>query len=67
MALTKPDRVQLITGTDAENTRLLGDLVHAGVLVKCNDAAWPGCYLARSTAGDVARVESRTFICSKGG
>lgn len=39
--------------------------MHAGTLVKCNEKEWPNCYIARSTAGDVARVESRTYICSE--
>ena len=65
VALCKPDRVHLVTGSAAENADLIADLVHAGVLVKCNEEKWPGCYLARSTTSDVARVESRTIICSE--
>ena len=57
--------MHLVTGSAAEHAALLNDLVRAGVLVKLNEAAWPGCYLARSTASDFARVEGRTFICSR--
>lgn len=34
-------------------------------MIKCNEKEFPGCYLARSTTADVARVESRTYICSE--
>lgn len=63
--MCKPDRVHLVTGSAAEHAALLNELVRSGVLVKLNEDKWPGCYLARSTASDVARVEGRTFICSR--
>ena len=36
----------------------------AGTFTKLNEKLWPGCFLARSSPNDVARVEDRTFICS---
>lgn len=65
VALMRPDRVHLCDGSEEENARLLNDMVLAGTLIKCNEKNYPGCYLARSTTADVARVESRTYICSE--
>jgi phosphoenolpyruvate carboxykinase (GTP) len=62
--LTKPARIHWVDGSQEENELLLKEMVGAGTLVKLNEELWPGCYYARSDAGDVARVEDRTFICS---
>ncbi|MEP6593797.1 MAG: phosphoenolpyruvate carboxykinase (GTP), partial [Acidobacteriota bacterium] len=51
-------------GSQEENDALCDLMVRNGTLHRLNDELWPGCYLARSDAGDVARVEQRTFICS---
>ncbi|MBI3886614.1 MAG: phosphoenolpyruvate carboxykinase (GTP) [Opitutae bacterium] len=63
-ALCKPAQIQWIDGSPAENDTLCAQLVASGTFIKLNQKKWPGCYLARSDAGDVARVEDRTFICS---
>src|SRR5262245_12914548 len=39
-------------------------MVESGTFTRLNEKLWPGCYYARSDASDVARVESRTFVCS---
>ena len=62
--LTKPKAIHWVDGSQAENDKLLREMVASGSLTKLNEDLWPGCYLARSDAGDVARVEDRTFICS---
>ena len=62
--LTQPDRIHWIDGSQAEYDFLCDQLVKAGTFTKLNEKLWPGCFLARSSPNDVARVEDRTFICS---
>ncbi len=64
-ALTRPADVRWCDGSDTEWDELSAMLVDTGTLVRLNEAKRPNSFYARSDPRDVARVESRTFICSE--
>jgi phosphoenolpyruvate carboxykinase (GTP) len=61
---TQPDRVAWCDGSEEEKRHLTALAVSQGVLTPLNQQKLPGCYLHRSDANDVARVEHLTFICT---
>lgn len=61
-ALCTPDSVHICDGSQEEFDQLANQLVEAGTFVKLKRE---GSYWCRTDPSDVARVEDRTFICSK--
>ena len=63
--LTNPDNVVWIDGSEDQANALRAEAVASGEMIKLNEEKLPGCYLHRTNPNDVARVENRTFICSR--
>ncbi|MBR4305437.1 MAG: phosphoenolpyruvate carboxykinase (GTP), partial [Ruminiclostridium sp.] len=64
-ALTKPEKVVWIDGSDEQLNALRDEAIATGEMIKLNQEKLPGCLYHRTAENDVARVEDRTFICSK--
>ena len=64
-ALCKPESIVWIDGSEEQLEQLRHEAMGTGELIKLNEEKLPGCYLHRSDPNDVARVEGRTFICSR--
>ncbi|MCL4434641.1 MAG: phosphoenolpyruvate carboxykinase (GTP) [Actinobacteria bacterium] len=63
--LTKPERVQWCDGSPEERRRLIDTLVESGTMRSLSEELRPDSYWSVSDPADTARVEDRTFICSK--
>lgn len=65
VALCKPDQVVWIDGSEEQLNALRDEALASGEMEKLNQEKLPGCLLHRTVPNDVARVEARTFICSR--
>ena len=63
--LVNPDKVVWIDGSEEQLEELRKEACSTGEMIKLNEEKLPGCYLHRTAVNDVARVEGRTFICSR--
>ncbi len=63
--LATPESVVWCDGSQEEADKLFEAMIAKKACIKLNQQKRPGCYYFRSDPRDVARVEARTFICSK--
>ena len=63
--MVNPDKIVWIDGSEEQTQALRDEACSTGELEKLNEEILPNCYLHRTAINDVARVEGRTFICTK--
>ena len=63
--MVNPDKIVWIDGSDEQAEALKAEACSIGELEKLNEELLPNCYLHRTAINDVARVEGRTFICTR--
>ncbi|MBQ4586053.1 MAG: phosphoenolpyruvate carboxykinase (GTP) [Clostridia bacterium] len=63
--MVNPDKIVWIDGSDEQTESLKAEACSTGELEKLNEELLPNCYLHRTAINDVARVEGRTFICTR--
>ena len=64
-SLCAPDRIVWIDGSAEQENALRNEACATGEMIRLNQEKLPGCYLHRTAINDVARVEGRTFICTR--
>ncbi len=65
VSITKPSKVMWIDGSEEQLKMLKDEACKTGEFKKLNQEKYPGCYYHRSRKDDVARMEDKTYICSK--
>ena len=64
-AMTEPAKIVWIDGSEEQTEALRREACSTGEMIKLNEQLLPNCYLHRTAINDVARVEGRTFICTR--
>lgn len=65
VSMTKPSKVMWIDGSEEQLRVLREEACKTGELKPLNQEKYPGCYYHRSQKDDVARMEDKTYICSR--
>ena len=64
-SLCAPDKIVWIDGSTEQENALRDEACATGEMIRLDQEKLPGCYLHRTAINDVARVEGRTFICTR--